>query len=153
MKSPINQARSEETPITEVPPIHQERSGKEKLADLWESLIAESGISDDEANRILKVLHRPLHTLLTRSMDFLIGMELVAKRPFSTQREAVDTLRLTLREVDILNCLIEGLSNKRIAKRLEITTGAVKVSMKALMRKVEVRNRTEAAIWAQKNLS
>jgi len=56
---------------------------------------------------------------------------------------------LTRRESEILECLLGGHSNKAIANLLEITESTVKIHMKALLRKINVQNRTQAAIWAR----
>lgn len=55
--------------------------------------------------------------------------------------------KLSARENDILHCLIDGSSNKAIARRLAITESTVKVHMKSLLRKLNAENRTQAAIW------
>lgn len=64
-----------------------------------------------------------------------------------------DTLapRLSPREKIILRCLIEGDSNKCIARKIEIAEATVKVHVKAILRKIRVQNRTQAAIWAMNN--
>jgi two-component system nitrate/nitrite response regulator NarL len=66
---------------------------------------------------------------------------------------AEDTLapRLSPREKIILRCLIEGDSNKCIARKIEIAEATVKVHVKAILRKIRVQNRTQAAIWAMNN--
>jgi two-component system nitrate/nitrite response regulator NarL len=48
---------------------------------------------------------------------------------------------------------MEGESNKGIALRLVITESTVKVHMKAIMRKLRLQNRTQAAIWARDHSS
>ena len=58
---------------------------------------------------------------------------------------------LSEREMQILQCLVQGDSNKLIANRLSITEATVKVHMKSLLRKINVSNRTQAAIWALNN--
>lgn len=58
---------------------------------------------------------------------------------------------LTARESEILECLLGGDSNKSIARRLEITESTVKIHMKSLLRKINVQNRTQAAIWAMES--
>jgi two-component system nitrate/nitrite response regulator NarL len=58
---------------------------------------------------------------------------------------------LSARERDVLNCLIEGDSNKVIARKIEIAEATVKVHVKVILRKIRVRNRTQAAIWAMNN--
>jgi two-component system nitrate/nitrite response regulator NarL len=55
---------------------------------------------------------------------------------------------LSDREVDILECLAVGDSNKLIARKLAITEATVKVHNKAILRKLHLMNRTQAAIWA-----
>jgi two-component system nitrate/nitrite response regulator NarL len=55
------------------------------------------------------------------------------------------------RETEILRCLIEGSSNKVIARKLGITEATVKVHLKGLLRKIKAANRTQAAIWALNN--
>lgn len=57
-------------------------------------------------------------------------------------------LNLSGREIEILRCLVSGDSNKIIARRLQITEATVKVHVKAVLRKLRVSNRTQAAIWA-----
>jgi two-component system nitrate/nitrite response regulator NarL len=55
---------------------------------------------------------------------------------------------LSTREKCILRCLIEGESNKTIAREINIAEATVKVHVKAILRKIRVRNRTQAAVWA-----
>lgn len=61
-----------------------------------------------------------------------------------------DSSRLNLsdREIEILRCLISGSANKQISRQLNITEATVKVHIKAILRKLRVMNRTQAAIWA-----
>ena len=46
---------------------------------------------------------------------------------------------------------MQGDSNKTIGNRLYITEATIKVHMKSLLRKINVSNRTQAAIWALNN--
>lgn len=55
---------------------------------------------------------------------------------------------LTPRELEILAHLAEGQSNKVIARELGITDGTVKLHVKAILRKLKVRSRVEAAVIA-----
>jgi two-component system nitrate/nitrite response regulator NarL len=61
--------------------------------------------------------------------------------------------RLSARQRLILRCLITGDSNKTIARRIHITEATVKVHVKAVLRKIRVHNRTQAAIWAMNHRS
>jgi two-component system nitrate/nitrite response regulator NarL len=58
---------------------------------------------------------------------------------------------LSEREIETLRCLIMGYPNKVIAYRLDISEATVKVHVKAILRKLGVQNRTQAAIWAVNN--
>jgi DNA-binding NarL/FixJ family response regulator len=59
--------------------------------------------------------------------------------------------RLSPREKLILRCLTEGDSNKCIARKIDIAEATVKVHVKAILRKIRVQNRTQAAIWGMSN--
>ena len=54
---------------------------------------------------------------------------------------------LSRRERQILDGLVQGQSNKAIARALNVAEGTVKVHLKSLLRKIKARNRTQAAIW------
>jgi len=71
--------------------------------------------------------------------------------PILTTTEYSILPRLSPREQTILQCLIEGDSNKCIARRIEIAEATVKVHVKAILRKIRVQNRTQAAIWGMNN--
>lgn len=59
-----------------------------------------------------------------------------------------DHPRLSEREAQILEGLVQGHANKVIARSCEITEATVKVHMKSILRKIQVANRTQAAVWA-----
>jgi len=56
--------------------------------------------------------------------------------------------KLTPRENEILSLLAEGQSNKVIARNLGISDGTVKLHVKAILRKLNVHSRVEAAVLA-----
>lgn len=60
-----------------------------------------------------------------------------------------DVLKLTKRQREVLSLLARGLSNKEIARTLEIAEATIKIHMAALLRALKVRNRTEAAFKAR----
>jgi two-component system nitrate/nitrite response regulator NarL len=59
---------------------------------------------------------------------------------------------LSSREAEILHCLMQGAPNKIIARKLEVAEATVKVHIKAILRKIRVTNRTQAAMWAVAHL-
>ena len=56
--------------------------------------------------------------------------------------------KLSEREAQILDGLVQGHANKVIARKCDITEATVKVHMKSILRKIQVANRTQAAVWA-----
>lgn len=67
-----------------------------------------------------------------------------ASRRFGEAREQDDAPLLTPRELDVLRAVSEGLTNKEIARRLDISQHTVKFHLESLMRKLGVSSRTEA---------
>jgi two-component system nitrate/nitrite response regulator NarL len=59
--------------------------------------------------------------------------------------------KLSDRETKILLCLMKGDSNKQIGRKFDIAEATVKVHLKAILRKIRVSNRTQAAVWAHHN--
>lgn len=58
---------------------------------------------------------------------------------------------LTRREKETLKMIAEGLSNKMIGRQLNIAEATVKVHVKHLLKKLGLRSRVEAAVWAVEN--
>ncbi len=65
------------------------------------------------------------------------------KRPESTKEAD-----LTEQETRILERIASGMSNKLIGKELDIAEGTVKVHVKHILRKLNLKSRVEAAVWA-----
>ena len=59
---------------------------------------------------------------------------------------------LTPRERQVLALLADGLPNKLIARRLEISEKTVKAHLTNIFQRIGVSDRTQAALWAQSNL-
>lgn len=91
-------------------------------------------IVDAQKGRI--VISESLNGLLARSLRD------------EAQTAERNVVPLTDREKDILGCLASGLSNKLIARDLNIAEGTVKVHIKNLLKKLRFRSRLEAAVWA-----
>ena len=73
--------------------------------------------------------------------------------PPSTPPSIARRTELSERELEILSCLVAGNSNKVIARLCNITEATVKAHLKAILRKTEVVNRTQAAVWALNNIN
>lgn len=59
--------------------------------------------------------------------------------------------QLSARELEILSFIVAGESNKAIARACHLAESTVKIHLKTILRKIHVRNRTQAAIWAVQN--
>ena len=58
-----------------------------------------------------------------------------------------------MREEQVVKCLMEGMTNLQIANRLMISEKTVKHYMTAILQKLQVRNRVEAALIAREHWS
>jgi len=66
--------------------------------------------------------------------------------------ESIHEADLTDQEVRILERIASGMSNKVIGRELDIAEGTVKVHVKHILRKLNLKSRVEAAVWAVEHL-
>ncbi len=84
--------------------------------------------------------------LPTRSIEHLLCADTVIAPTEWSDHDY--SSKLSVREMGILRCLVDGDANKVISRRLNIAEPTVKVHIKAILRKLRVDNRTQAAVWA-----
>jgi two-component system, NarL family, nitrate/nitrite response regulator NarL len=110
-------------------------------------------LKDMEPEDMLDRLHQVVegHIVLSQKVSELVVRGLHEESRNMMRNDA----DLTEREDEILSLISKGLSNKHIARKLNIVEGTVKVHVKHLLRKLNLRSRVEAAVWAveQKNKS
>ncbi len=108
-------------------------------------------LKDMEPEDMLQRLHQVIdgHVVLSQKVSELVVRGLHEE----SRNEQRNDAELTDREDEILSLIAKGLSNKHIARKLNIVEGTVKVHVKHLLRKLNLRSRVEAAVWAveQKN--
>jgi DNA-binding CsgD family transcriptional regulator len=75
-----------------------------------------------------------------------------APEPGSRRRNTGAT-GLTRRQQDVLACIAEGLGNAEVARRLSMSENTVRIHVSAILRTLNVVNRTQAALWARQQLS
>ena len=63
---------------------------------------------------------------------------------------APDTNGLTLRQLEVISMLGRGFSNKEIARALDVAERTVKAHVSAVFEALNVRNRTQAVLVAQR---
>lgn len=102
-------------------------------------------LKDMEPEELLKSLHQAAagQMVLSDALTNVLVTSLRENRP-----EARDISQLTRRERDILRLIAQGMTNKAIARRLCITESTVKVHVKHLLKKMRLKSRVEAAVWA-----
>ena len=96
--------------------------------------ISHSIISALDPHGAIESRSRPLLTLMEQSDDMLDGSACSANVIF------------TARELEVLNALQKGWSNKWIAHSLHISENTIKVHIQRIMRKLHATNRTEAVV-------
>lgn len=76
---------------------------------------------------------------------------LLFKKMNNEESKVVQNTRLTKREIEVLKLITEGLLNKEIAHKLCISEKTVKNHVSNIFKKIEVSDRTQAAVYAIKN--
>jgi DNA-binding NarL/FixJ family response regulator len=96
--------------------------------------------------------------------DLVRGLEAAARGESPLDPKAAQALvaaraseqgdpELTPREREVLALLADGLPNKLIARRLDISEKTVKAHLTSIFQRIGVTDRTQAALWAQRNRS
>ncbi len=101
----------------------------EPMAQLLYRAVA-NGIRPGYSGKLLNVLHDSESSAATESE---------VREPKSRIIEP-----LTAREIEVLDCLTEGLSNREIAQQLTISLTTVKTHTRNIYRKLDVNSRTQA---------
>ncbi len=88
------------------------------------------------------------HALFTREVLRRALREPRPVEPAADAEAQVLDLGLTEQEVRVLRLVAQGLSNQDIADRLHISLNTVKTHLKHIFSKLDVSDRTQAAVWA-----
>lgn len=106
-------------------------------------------LKDNDPDDILSLIGNAMQgqTAISPELASLLAAAL-REESMSDQRSHAS---LTERETAILRCLAAGMSNKLIARELDIMESTVKVHVRNLLKKLKFRSRVEAAVWAVAN--
>lgn len=103
---------------------------------------------DDLVNTIRSVA-QGVHVLPPQMTSTLFSQ--IAKDAIVRGRtDALDAVRLTPREREVIDLIAEGLSNKEIATRLDIATDTVKSHVRNVMEKLMLHTRLQIAAYAHR---
>jgi DNA-binding NarL/FixJ family response regulator len=74
-----------------------------------------------------------------------------AREVLTARAESRPKAELSARERDVLRLVAEGRPNKLIARELGISEKTVKAHLTSIFQRIGVTDRTQAALWAQRN--
>jgi len=102
-------------------------------------------LKDMEPELLLEQIHRAVTGKMVLSEAITEILATALRQP--TKSPSSQLSSLTNREYEILSLIAKGMSNKVIARELDISDGTVKVHVKHLLKKLGLRSRVEAAVW------
>lgn len=100
-------------------------------------------LKDSPAEELLQAIRSVYQGQLT------VPPQLARKLMTKSVESPKNNYMLTKREQDVLQAVSEGLSNKQIAKKLEIGSNTVRTHISNILRKLNLSNRTQLAIYAK----
>ncbi|MFB6326401.1 two-component system response regulator NarL [Pantoea deleyi] len=106
-------------------------------------------LKDMEPEALLKALYQAAagQIVLSEALTPILVARLREAQPARPR----DISQLTRREREILLLISDGMTNKAIARKLAISESTVKVHVKYLLKKMNLKSRLEAAVWALQN--
>lgn len=99
----------------------------------------------------VKTVHQG-HTLLGPTVTPKVLSHLSAQQKQNHKQKVSCEDLLTMREIEVLKLIGQGKSNREIAHTLNITEGTVKNHVTRILTQLSVRDRTQAALWAQEHV-
>ncbi len=105
-------------------------------------------LKDMEPDDVVAALREIIkgETVVAPNLTQILAKVVKGEDPLESEQSPLDNL--TPREREILSLLAEGQSNKVIARNLGISDGTVKLHVKAILRKLDIHSRVEAAVIA-----
>jgi DNA-binding NarL/FixJ family response regulator len=135
--------------IMDLLPVHEEIA-EFVNAGVW-GFIMKDATLDDLVGTIRAVVAgtKVLPPQMTSSLFSEIAREAIESGP----SEAIESVRMTARERQVIDLIAEGLSNKEIAARLEIAAHTVKSHVRNIMEKLALHTRLQIAAYSYRSLT
>jgi two-component system nitrate/nitrite response regulator NarL len=125
----------------------QSSTAREQAAEFKAKALLPNTISAEALNLTLQLV------ILGEDLFLATGQASGGINPAPRSPAGAETsARLSPRETEILRFIKQGAPNKLIARQLDIAEATIKVHVKSVLRKIDVGNRTQAAIWAMSHL-
>ncbi|HWC84491.1 MAG TPA: response regulator transcription factor [Pseudonocardiaceae bacterium] len=107
-------------------------------------------LKDAGPRLLVEAVHAATHgeTLVSPSVTTRLLAHFATRNP---TRDTPPTEELTARELDVVRHVGRGRTNAEIAEELVVSLSTVKTHLGAAQRKLNLRNRTEVAVWAWEN--
>jgi LuxR family transcriptional regulator, positive regulator of biofilm formation len=103
----------------------------------------------DELSLVVKGMHTILNgeLWLSRKLTQRLISAYRSKEPITPKND----VKLTTREKEIMQLLVSGVSNVQIAQELYVSENTVKTHLHNVFKKIKVKNRIQAFMWAKNN--
>jgi DNA-binding NarL/FixJ family response regulator len=127
----------------------------EQIGDRGKVLVLAAGVNESAAALVNRgvsgifLKHDPPEVLVRAIREVLVGrvwldqgsLQSMVKQ--TEDKQALPTRKLTEREQHVLSGVFEGMANKQIADRLQVSESSVKATLQQLFHKTGVRNRSQ----------
>jgi two-component system nitrate/nitrite response regulator NarL len=127
----------------DAPPVVALLPDPDAASGAWSAGAAGLLLRDASPEQLVSALAAAAQGLIVMTPD--LADALLPARPVE---ESPPQEELTPREIEVLRLLVEGLSNRAIASRLDISEHTVKYHVNAIMSKLNAQSRTEAVVRA-----
>lgn len=105
-------------------------------------------LKDTDPEDMMNLIRMSMHGQNAISPELSSVLANMLRQESAESRTRTD---LTDREMDVLKCLAQGMSNKLIAREFDIVESTVKIHIRNILKKLKFRSRVEAAVWAVSN--
>ena len=138
------QANKFEAPVVMLTTSNDERDLVEALRNGAKGYLLKEMEPDDVVAALREIVKG--ETVVAPNLTQILARVVKGEPILETEPSPIDDL--TPRDAEILSLLAEGQSNKVIARNLGISDGTVKLHVKAILRKLNIHSRVEAAVIA-----
>ena len=104
-------------------------------------------MKDASPDELVSTIHNVYHNRMSLPPDLARKAILRSQEPESNNAASL----LTDREMDVLRCVAQGYTNKQIAAELSVSTTTIRTHVSNLLRKLNLENRTQLALYARQN--
>ena len=136
--------------VMDLMPVHEEIVDFVN-AGVWGFVLKDATFDEFVATiRSVAAGEKVLPPRMTESLFSQIANEAAGRRGADDEEPALDDVRMTRREREVIELIGEGLSNKEIAQRLNIAAHTVKSHVRNVMEKLALHTRLQIAAYSRR---